>query len=103
MTNPNPALTPEELIVLLKPDAARKLPYTLRYVKYSPLSQGKAILTDAEVVQLTKALAAIHKQLKAYFDPKDQNKKFAVDVEWKIDNVDGQRRLFIKQGRPYVD
>lgn len=101
VTNPNPQLVPEELIVLLKP--GQGLPYTLNYMKYSTLSPGKAILGKGEVVQLTNALKKIHDRFKKVFDPKGRNPKFAVDVEWKIDDVGGMRTLFIKQARPYVD
>lgn len=103
VTNPDPTLVPEELLVLQKPDAAAKLPFTLKYLKYSTKSPGQPILTNDEAVQLTNYLLMIHKRLKAYFDPQNKNKDFAIDVEWKINLENGARRIFIKQARPYVD
>lgn len=103
VTNPDPKLIPEELTVLFKQDTANKLPYTLKYMKYSSLSPGKPILTNQEVVSLTQYLMKIHAQFKKVFDPQNKNAKFAVDVEWKINMVDGARQIFIKQARPYVD
>lgn len=102
VTNPDPENTPEELIVLDQPDTAAHLPYTLHMVHYSSRSPKQSILNTDEIVTLSKYLVAINNHFRLIFDPKKTNKNFAMDVEYKIANVGGQRRIFIKQARPYV-
>ena len=85
-------------------DKVKKLAHTLKYIKYSPLSPGKPIMSDNEAVTLTNYLKVIHDHLKNVHDPRNENPKFAIDVEWKIDkNEKGERAIYIKQARPYVD
>ena len=45
------------------------------------------------------ALGAIHRHFQARLDPLGENRWFAVDIEWKL--LGPERRLLIKQARPY--
>jgi hypothetical protein len=102
VTNPDPDFTPEELVVLTQPDVAAKLPYTLRYVKYSKRNNGAPLMSNDEVVYLTGLLQKINAHFRPIFDPKMKNPTFAMDVEFKVSDMNGKRQIFLKQARPYI-
>ena len=57
------------------------------------------VLPPAEVEALMCALNVIHDHFRAVIDPTRENHWFAVDIEWK--RLGPERRLLIKQARPY--
>lgn len=97
VTNPNPAITPEELIVQVPS-------WNLNYLKFSSIPDAKnsAIMTDQEAKLLAQYFWMIHLHFKAIHDPQNQNPDFSMDMEFKIDTRNGVRSIFIKQARPYV-
>lgn len=102
VTNPDPSMTPEELIVLDTPDSRKGYPYTLKYLKYSKLKGNGPIMTDAEALRLAKHLVKINNHFRMIHDPERKNPNFAMDVEFKVSNIGGGRQLYLKQARPYV-
>lgn len=116
VTNPDSSITPDQVLVLKKPDPVKKTKYTLIYTKYSnlpalpsetglktaPEDDPKAILPYKEVEKLADYLQSLHDHFKAIYHPKNDNPKFALDVEFKVDNEDGSRKVHYKQARPFV-
>ncbi len=97
VTNPNPAITPEELLVQIPS-------LQLNYLKYSSMPEAKnsPIMTEDEAKTLARYFWMIHEHFKAIHDPQNKNPGFAMDMEFKIDTRNGERKIFIKQARPYV-
>lgn len=106
VTNPDPTITPDQVLVLFKPDGNKK--YTLKYLKYSSKTKDKPVLEYAEVEKITDHLVTLHNHFKKLYNPNATGPvKFALDVEFKVDDVDnngkedGVRRVFYKQARPF--
>lgn len=97
VTNPNPTITPEELLVQIPS-------LQLHYLKLSslPAAQNKPIMTDQEAQTLARYFWMIHEHFKALHDPQNTNPDFAMDMEFKIDTRNSERKIYIKQARPYV-
>ncbi len=57
------------------------------------------VLTLQEIQRLTCTLSAIHDHFQTRLDPMNKNRWFTMEVEFKF--VGDQRRLVIKQARPY--
>lgn len=84
----------------------------IEYITYSNQTDGKPVLTESEVILLTEQLAVIKKY---YYDLRrgyvattahDQDavnayNRYALDLEFKFDGP--ERKLYIKQVRPYND
>jgi hypothetical protein len=92
VTNPAPGVSSDEGLY--------SLGYTppLTYRGRSSLVAGP-VLAPAEVTGLMCALGVIHDHFRAVIDPQGENHWFAVDIEWK--RLGPERRLLIKQARPY--
>jgi pyruvate, water dikinase len=70
----------------------------IEYVNHSnvPGMEGQTVMTDEEIKTLKDYCMAIHYhycRLNAECKP--------MDIEFKVDLVDGQRKIYIKQARPY--
>ena len=72
----------------------------IEYITYSSLSPNKSIMTDEEKAYLAYVLNSIKK--KFYYDillTNESYTSFGLDIEFKFDT--GDRKLYIKQVRPY--
>lgn len=107
VTNPDPTITPDQVLVLFTPDSKAKTKYTLKYIKYSSKTKDKPVLAYKEVEMIADALRKLHNHFYKLYHPKGDNPKFSLDVEFKIDDVDvngkkdGVRRVYYKQARPF--
>ena len=106
VTNPDPTITPDQVLVLFKPDGNKK--YTLKYIQYSSKTKNRPVLEYAEIEKITDHLVTLHNHFKKLYNPNATGPvKFALDVEFKVDDVDsngkedGVRRVFYKQARPF--
>ena len=102
VTNPNPDITPDQILVLLKKDSAQKTKYTLKYLKYSSLTKTEPVLPYAEVEKIVDYLLELQKHFVKLYHPKNDNPQFALDVEFKVDTQEGSRKVHYKQARPFV-
>lgn len=71
----------------------------IEYINHSnvPGMEGKTVMTDEEIRELKDLCMGIHYhycRLNAECRP--------MDIEFKVDIVDGKRKLYIKQARPYM-
>ena len=107
VTNPDPSITPDQVLVLFKPDVAAKTKYTLKYFQYSSKTKTKPVLEYSEVEKITDNLRTLHKHFYKLYHPLNDNPNFSLDVEFKVDDVDvsgksdGIRRVYYKQARPF--
>lgn len=101
VTNPSPDVVPEEVLILNK-GSERHPDLKLKYLKYSTLHKDGPILSDAEMLTLGRYLVTLHNHFKKVVDPRDKNPKFAIDAEFKLANLKGQRVIILKQARPYI-
>jgi pyruvate, water dikinase len=95
VANPEGGMTPEVLTIATDPDGN---PTPVRQ-RYSSLSPGVPVLTDADVI----ALADAAMRAEAHFAPLYglQPNEAALDLEFKVLGPD--RTILIKQVRPYFD
>jgi pyruvate, water dikinase len=97
VTNPDPSATPDELLLSRIGEHGE---WETQYIRDSSLTQsGKHVLTEAQLRELTAALNKIQDHFKATYG-KQNDPKFAMDVEFKIDLAG---KLIVKQARPWVD
>ena len=107
VTNPDPAITPDQVLVLFKPDPKTGTKYTLKYYRYSSKTKTKPVLDYAEVEKIADYLRVLHNHFYKLYHPKNDNPQFALDVEFKVDDIgqngkkDGVRKVFYKQARPF--
>jgi len=97
ITNPDGNYTPEQIICYtFSLDPASK--YTIDYMGKSnmPGKEDSTVLTNAEITLLTDISLDIQ-----YHYMILMNKLVTMDIEFKIDIVNGERKLFIKQARLY--
>jgi hypothetical protein len=94
VTNPAPGVTSDEL-VYTPPPRRPKVDYQSR----SSLSRGGDVLSFTEIQGLGCALASIHSHFQPLVDPEGKNRLYAMQIEWKL--IGPQRRLLVKQARPY--
>lgn len=108
VTNPDPSITPDQVLVLFKPDPKTGTKYTLKYIKFSSKTKDKPVLPYKDVERITDSLRTLHRHFYKLYHPKMDNPNFSLDVEFKVDDVDvngkndGIRRIFYKQARPFV-
>jgi hypothetical protein len=57
------------------------------------------VLSFAEIQGLGCALDSIHAHFRPLIDPEGKNRLYAMQIEWKL--IGPQRRLLVKQARPY--
>jgi phosphoenolpyruvate synthase/pyruvate phosphate dikinase len=93
VTNPAPGVTSEEFVVRWTWPG-----HPITYSSASSLTADR-VLSQAEVDQLIVYLKDIHSHFQPLIDPEMTNRWFAMDVEFKL--IDTDRRLIIKQARPY--
>jgi hypothetical protein len=94
VTNPAPGVTSDEM-VYTPPPYRPKVDYLAR----SSLSRGQDVLSFAEIEALGCALYSIHEHYRPLVDPKNENRLYAMQIEWKL--IGPTRRLLVKQARPY--
>jgi hypothetical protein len=94
VTNPAPGVTSDQFTYQWPP---RTPALTFRSV--SNFNDGKAILSDQEVVSAACAMRAIVNHFRPLLDPDQRNEYFTMDMELKI--LGDQRELLIKQARPF--
>jgi len=92
VTNPEPGTLPESFLYY-KPPAGQG---EMTYFTSSSLTAGERVLAFAEVVELVRALGAIHEHFQRLYP---EAAAFGMDVEFKL--VLPDRALVIKQARPY--
>ncbi len=93
MANPAHGITTDQLIY------DRYYDPEIRYVARSNLAPNGPVLTDAEVRQVACVLRSVRDHFRPELDPDEANRWFAMDIEFKL--VGPERRLFVKQARPY--
>jgi hypothetical protein len=114
VTNPSPGVVAEEMIVFFDPGAAYDFgtEYPERvYIKRSSetnvnrdLGIREPVFLDAELDMMVNVIRTVHDHFKQLDDPQDENALFAIDVEYKVDDLGrGDRRVYFKQARPYSD
>lgn len=101
---PEPGIQHDQLILYTYSlDESRH--FTIEYLSHSNLPgfNGKNVLTDKELFELGEYCLQIKKHF--FFNvPHSCNclfDDFGLDIEFKIDSLDGTRKLYIKQVRPY--
>ena len=114
VTNPSPGVVAEEMIVFFDPATRYDLSteYTeLVYIKRSSetkvdrdLGIREPVFLDSELNTMVNVIRTLHDHFKQLDDPQDKNALFAIDVEYKVDDLGtGERRVYFKQARPYSD
>ena len=98
VTNPAPAVSTEQLVYQV--DREPPLMYQsqsslLRALPTPPAS----VLTLAEVRSVGCALRAVHDHFRPLLDPGEENRWFAMELEFKL--VGPDRQLHVKQARPH--
>jgi phosphoenolpyruvate synthase/pyruvate phosphate dikinase len=93
VTNPAPGVTSEEFVVRWTWPG-----HPITYSSASSLTDDR-VLSHDEVDRLIGYLQSIHQHFQPLIDPEETNRWFAMDVEFKL--TDGDRRLIVKQARPY--
>lgn len=94
VTNPAPGVTSDEIVYTPPPRRP-----TADYQARSSLSHGQDVLSFAEIQQLGCALESIHIHYRPLIDPEQENRLYAMQIEWKL--IGPERRLLVKQARPY--
>ena len=90
VTNPAPGVTTEQLLFSL---GRRDVSYRTR----SSLTRGEPVLSPGQTLDLACALHAVHAYFRPLLDPMQQNRLFAMQIEYKFER-DGA--LVVKQARP---
>jgi len=73
----------------------------IEFISHSNVNDGISVLTEAETAQLARWLTAIKQRFyySIFKNTQLDYYQFAMDVEFKFDGPD--RKLYIKQARPY--
>ena len=114
VTNPSPGVVAEEMIVFFDPTTAYDFStkYAERaYIKRSSetkvnreLGIREPVFLDGELDLMVNVIRTLHDHFKQLDDPRRTNSLFAIDVEYKVDDLGtGERRVYFKQARPYSD
>jgi len=114
VTNPSPGVVAEEMIVFFDPTTAYDFStkYTERiYIKRSSETKvnkdngiREPVFLDSELDMMVNVIRTLHDHFKQVYDPQGKNDLFAIDLEYKVDDLGtGDRRVFFKQARPYSD
>lgn len=108
VTNPDATITPDQVIVLKKRDPKTGTKYTLVYTKYSSKTANKPVLEYKEVEKIADYLQTLQDHFVKLYHPYNDNPKFALDVEFKVDDLtagSGNKvtpEVYYKQARPFV-
>ncbi len=114
VTNPAPGVVAEEMIVFFDPMTAYDFStkYAERvYIKRSSetkvnkdLGIREPVFLDSEIDMMVNVIRTLHDHFKQLDDPQDKNGLFAIDVEYKVDDLGtGERKVYFKQARPFSD
>ena len=97
ITNPDGNYIPDQIICYTF-SLDNESPYIIEYLRKSnvPGMGNQSVLTNDEIYNLTDLCRDIN--LHYYYKT---GNKITFDVEFKVDMVDGKRKLYIKQARPY--
>jgi len=112
VTNPSPGVVAEEMIVFFDPMTAYDFStkYAERvYIERSSetkvnrdLGIREPVFLDSEIDLMVNVIRTLHDHFKQLDDPQDKNGLFAIDVEYKVDDLGtGERKVYFKQARPY--
>jgi hypothetical protein len=93
VTNPAPGVTSEQLSYQYWQNPP------ISYQSHSSLSEAP-IINQAEAARLDCFLRVAEARFRGKLDPQQKNPWFSIEFEWKL--VGPERRLVIKQGRPYA-
>ncbi len=93
VTNPAPGVLTEQIIF------DRRRQPRISVLGRSSLRHGAPVLDDDEIGDVACRLRAIHWYFQPLIDPLGENPWFAMDIEFK--HLGPERRLLIKQARPY--
>ena len=82
------------------------LDYTIQYLSHSnvPELEGQTVLTNQELYEIADYCTIIKTY---YYDNIDNNcncefKDFAIDIEFKVDSMIEERKIYLKQARIYI-
>lgn len=97
VVSPSPGVTADSLITyFFHPNQ----PSTY-YTHSNLIAPGTTVLSRAELFALGEALAAVREHFARTYDPPAGFGALPMDVEWKLIDEGGARRIWIKQARPY--
>ncbi len=91
VTNPAPGITSDQFVHWPWPSE--------RYVAYSSFNGGVPILSRPEIDTLHCVLESIEGHFRTLLDPEGSNPWFTMEIEFKL--LGAERRLLVKQARPY--
>ncbi len=96
VTNPAPGVSTEQLT-----NPVRSSYRGVEYQSYSSLllEGEERVLTNLEIDAVSCGLRHIHNWFKQRLDPNDENRLFAMEIEFKL--ADQTRQLVVKQARPH--
>jgi hypothetical protein len=93
VTNPAPGVVTEQLLYTWPPRSPR-----VSYQTRSSLTGGADVLSETDIRAVACALGAVHKHFRPLLDPARANRRFAMQIEFKLDR--GSRAVTVKQARP---
>jgi hypothetical protein len=93
VTNPENGAIPEVFSIVPAPNES----FQVVRQRFSSLSSGKPLLEDAEIVKLARAAELVQLHFTPLYD--DRADRLVLDLEFKFHGP--ERRLLIKQARPY--
>lgn len=95
VVKPLPGVSSDQYIHYFYAPAAPRV-----FLAHSSLVEpGETVLTEDESMELGEALDAIHRYFRPAYDM--PNAFYGMEVEFKIDDIDGKRRVWVKQARPH--
>jgi hypothetical protein len=98
VTNPAPGVSTEQLVYRWTRQPPILYHGTSSLLVALP-SPPETVMSLEEVVEASCALRAIHRWFQPLLDPNQENRWFAMEIEFKLS--DGDRELLIKQARPH--
>jgi phosphoenolpyruvate synthase/pyruvate phosphate dikinase len=96
VVQPDPGVTADQLLYFHF-HAGQPATYFVR----SSLTGGQPVLTRAELFALGQSLDAIRSHFDDFYDRPAGYAALPMDVEWKLVDEAGERKVMIKQARPY--
>ena len=73
----------------------------ITFIAHSSLiPDGQTVLTRPQTYELGVSLKAIHEFFREAYGT-DPDAFYALEVDWKLDDVSGEPRIWVKQARPY--
>ncbi len=97
VVTPPPGIIADQFLFHLTSNDVFENP-AIEYISKSNVNNGEPVMTNDEIVLLAKWLSAINQHFYKIFEPVVPVQMFMVDVEFKLDE---ERKLCIKQARPY--